>query len=309
MLLVLRAVGIEIEQVDHLHLRPLQLSSGGQDPKHRSLPRIRTRTNLGHALSRDSACFLQLRGRESVLVHPPLQARAFSRRPRRNTRLSIEPGHAEVPALDLFMLNILTWQPISVKIALLRYLLRRNGSVLPTPDEALQSLGAAIRAARIARGHTQQSLAKAAKVSRGNLALLEQGGNVSIRYLLKVARVLDLTNIPLGGTVQLTSGNEEGLNVFGLIESLDLIAAVLDHLRRSVMNAVLPASERRELKDTVALKDFVARQLGNSAGAERLAKAIVQLSDDVPAGASPPRVGDVEKSRARSSRRTKGRVG
>jgi transcriptional regulator with XRE-family HTH domain len=203
------------------------------------------------------------------------------------------------------MLNILTWSPISVKIALLRYLLRRSCSVLPTPDEALQSIGATIRAARIARGHTQQSLAKEAKVSRGNLALLEQGGNVSIRYLLKIARVLELTDIPLGGTVQLTSGKEDGLNVFRLIESFDLLAVILDHLRHSVMNAVLPASERSELKDTVALKDFVTRHLGNSGGVERLAKAIVQLSDDVAAGASPPRVGEVEKNRTRSSRRTK----
>jgi transcriptional regulator with XRE-family HTH domain len=203
--------------------------------------------------------------------------------------------------------KILTWSPISVKIALLRYLLWRDGSVLPNVDEGLQSIGATIRAARIARGYSQQSLAKEANVSRGNLVLLEQGGNVSIRYLLKVARVLELTNIPLDGAIQLTSGNKGGLNVFELLESLDLISAILDHLRRSATNAILPASERRELKDTVALRDFVSRHLGDAAGVERLAKAVATLSDDRPA-ASPPKVTDQQTQR-RSTPRARKREG
>lgn len=186
---------------------------------------------------------------------------------------------------------------------------RKSGSVLPDSDDSLRSIGATIRAARITRGHSQQSLAKEAQVSRGNLALLEQGGNVSIRYLLKIARVLELTDIPLNGTVQLTSRDKDGLNVFELLESLDLVTAVIDHLRGFVINAVLPSSERGELKDTIALKEFVARHLGNAAGVERLAKAIVQLSDDGPAGARPPRVADVGKTQPRSSRRTRERVG
>lgn len=177
--------------------------------------------------------------------------------------------------------------------------------MLPTADAGLQSLGATIRAARIARGYTQQSLAKAAKVSRGNLVLLEQGGNVSIRYLLKIAHVLELTNIPLDGNVQLTSGQHDGLNVFDLLESLDLVAAILDHIRRSTMSAVLPPSERGELKDALALREFVARHLGNAAGVERLAKAIVQLSEDRPAAAPTPPA--VDEPRARSTRRARRR--
>jgi transcriptional regulator with XRE-family HTH domain len=179
--------------------------------------------------------------------------------------------------------------------------------VLSNIDEGLQSIGATIRAARIARGHSQQSLAKEANVSRGNLALLEQGGNVSIRYLLKIAHVLELTNIPLDGTVQLTSGNKDGLNVFALLEALDLVSAVLDHLRRSATNAILPSSERHELKDTVALRDFVSRHLGNAAGVERLAKAIATLSDERPA-ASLPTVADQDTQR-RSTPRARRRQG
>jgi transcriptional regulator with XRE-family HTH domain len=180
--------------------------------------------------------------------------------------------------------------------------------VSANPDDSLRSIGATIRAARVAHGYSQQALAKKADVSRGNLVLLEKGGNVSIRYLLKVAHVLELTTIPLDGTVQLTSANQTGLNVFDLLESLDLIAAIADHLRSFAMNAILPPSERGELKDTVALKEFVARHLGNADGAEKLAKAIVRLADDRPTGARPPSV-DAEETQPRTTKRARKREG
>jgi transcriptional regulator with XRE-family HTH domain len=169
------------------------------------------------------------------------------------------------------------------------------------PDDSLRSIGATIRAARLARGYTQQALARKAGVSRGNLVLLEQGGNVSIRYLLKLADVLELTDIPLGGDVQLTSGNQKGLNVFDLLESLDLIAALAEHLRGFAMNAVLPPSERGELKDTAVLKKLAAKHLSNPRGTEGPAKAFVQLSADAPEGASHSRI-DEEQTPPRSSR-------
>lgn len=174
--------------------------------------------------------------------------------------------------------------------------------MLPTPETGIRSIGTTIRAARLARGLTQQKAAKEAKISRAQLALLEQGGNVSIKFLLKIAKFLDLTNIPLDGTVQLTSGAREGLNVFELIQSLDLLGALVEHLRGFAMTAVLPPSERGKLKDTLALRDFVARHLGDDDGVQRLAKAITELSDDTPAGASPPRVADEKKRHARSRR-------
>jgi transcriptional regulator with XRE-family HTH domain len=179
--------------------------------------------------------------------------------------------------------------------------------VSPHPDDCLRSIGATIRAARVAHGYTQQALAKKANVSRGNLVLLEQGGNVSIRYLLKIAHVLELTNIPLGGAVQLTSGNQSGLNVFDLLESLDLMVAIADHLRGFAMNAILPPSERGEPKDTLALKEFVARHLGNADGVERLAKAIVRLSDDRAPVVTPPSVED-EETQPRSIKRARRRA-
>ncbi|HEX8252934.1 MAG TPA: hypothetical protein VF846_07305 [Thermoanaerobaculia bacterium] len=87
----------------------------------------------------------------------------------------------------------------------------------------------------------------------------------------------------------------EGLNAFELIESLDLLAALVEHLRGFAINAVLPPSERGKLKDSIALRDFVARHLGDDDGYERLGKAILRLSEDVPAGATPPRVAEEEE--------------
>jgi len=175
--------------------------------------------------------------------------------------------------------------------------------VLPTPEAGIRSIGATIRAARIARGLTQERAAKEARVSRAQLALLEQGGNVSIKFLLKIAKLLDLTNIPLDGKVQLTAEVRDGLNVFELMQSLDLLAAVVDHLRGFAMTAVLPPSERGELKDTVALKEIVARHTVNAAGVERLAKAITQL-EGAPVGAPLPGVVQEKETQ----RRTSGRV-
>jgi transcriptional regulator with XRE-family HTH domain len=166
------------------------------------------------------------------------------------------------------------------------------------PDEAGRCLlGATIRAARVARGYTQQALAKRANVSRGNLALLEKGGNVSVSYLLKVADVLEL------GPLQFTGTNPSALRVFELLQSLDLIVAVADHLRDFVMTAILPPSEREGLKDSIALKEFVDRHLGHDEGAERLAKAIVHLSEDEARGAKTPRVGEPEPTQTPSARK------
>lgn len=179
--------------------------------------------------------------------------------------------------------------------------------MLPEPEAGIQSIGATIRAARLARGLTQQRAAKAASVSRAQLALLEQGGNVSIKFLLKIARFLELTTIPLDGTVRLTSGAREGVNVFELVQSLDLLAALVDRLRGFAMQAILPPSERGKLHDTLALREFVAKHLGDDVGVQRLAKAIAGLSDDVPAGATPPRVTEETEVTVRRSRRTRRR--
>lgn len=158
--------------------------------------------------------------------------------------------------------------------------------MLPTPEEGLSSLGAFMRAARVARGINQARAAREARVSRKQLALLENGSNVSVKFLLRLARYLELDTLPLDGRVRIVAG-ELGLNVLELLRHLELLAAIVEHLREFAVQAALPPSERGTLKDTLALRDFVARQLSDDAGARRLAAAIFQLSDEVPATLRP----------------------
>ncbi len=152
--------------------------------------------------------------------------------------------------------------------------------MLPTPEEGLVSLGAFLRAARTARGINQARAAREARVSRKQLALLEKGGNVSVKFLLRLARYLEVDTLPLDGRVSIVAG-ELGLNVLELLRYLELLAALVEHLREFAVQAALPPSERRTLKDTLALREFVARQVSDDVGARRLAAAIFQLSDEV----------------------------
>lgn len=71
-------------------------------------------------------------------------------------------------------------------------------------------LGDTVRTTRIKRGLTQAKLARLAGVSRRHLAALEKGANVSVNVLKKVALVLDLTEIQLGGLSVRTAPGEGG---------------------------------------------------------------------------------------------------
>ncbi len=82
-------------------------------------------------------------------------------------------------------------------------------------------LGETVRSTRIRRGLTQAKLARLAGVSRRHLAALEKGANVSVNVLLKVASVLDLTEIDLGGTsIRTRADAEGGVNVPLLADTL-----------------------------------------------------------------------------------------
>ncbi len=80
-------------------------------------------------------------------------------------------------------------------------------------------LGETIREYRIRKGLTQARLAKMAGVSRRHLAALEKGANVSVSILQRVAAVLELTEISLGG-VSLKSPEAPAVNVPMLSEAI-----------------------------------------------------------------------------------------
>ena len=182
--------------------------------------------------------------------------------------------------------------------------------MLPTSEESLVSLGAFIRGARAARGINQARAAREAKISRKQLALLENGGNVSVKFLLRLARYLNLTTIPLDGTVQLVAG-QNGINIFELVQSLELLSFLVDHIRDFAMEAVLPSSEPRKLRDTPAFKQFVASLLddGNTSGTARLAGAIVHFADDAKRDAAPPQPAEAPAAAETGLRRARKRRG
>jgi transcriptional regulator with XRE-family HTH domain len=171
--------------------------------------------------------------------------------------------------------------------------------MLPTPEEALRILGSTMRAARLARGLTQQGVAREAQVSRGNLERLESGENVSLLFLLKIARFLDLSEISLDGKVRLISG-QSGTDVTQLLQTLDLLDLVAGRLRDLAVGGVLPASERAESHDAAAVRAFVARHAGDPDGLARLSAAIAQLSSE---STAPPRVSESKPAAARRARK------
>lgn len=116
-------------------------------------------------------------------------------------------------------------------------------------------LGAIVRETRIKKGLTQAKLARLAGVSRRHLAALEKGANVSVLVLKKVASVLDLTQIQLGG-LELTAGETEknGVNVAVVA---DAIREARTEVRRSEAvlaraETLLNGDEKREAKNVVA---------------------------------------------------------
>lgn len=175
--------------------------------------------------------------------------------------------------------------------------------MLPNPDDGLQVLGSTIRAARKARGLTQQRTARDANVSRAQLALLEKGENVSVRFVLKIARFLELNEIPLDGTVRFTAGRG-GVNFLELLESADLLGALAEHLRTFAIDAIVPASARAALKDTPAVRDFLERHGTDGEAFARLSDAVLRLSHEAQPSAPPAHAAE-EPSAARARRRKK----
>jgi transcriptional regulator with XRE-family HTH domain len=61
-----------------------------------------------------------------------------------------------------------------------------------------EPLGEVVRLRRLQLGFTQERVARMAKVSRRQLSLLEDGRNVSLLFLMKIARALEITELPIG---------------------------------------------------------------------------------------------------------------
>lgn len=98
-------------------------------------------------------------------------------------------------------------------------------------------IGDAVREARTTKGLTQARLARLAGVSRRHLAALEKGANVSINILQRVAGVLELTHIQLGGLVLHSSPTEGAVNVPLLTDTIREARAEADRAQATLARA------------------------------------------------------------------------
>lgn len=147
----------------------------------------------------------------------------------------------------------------------------------PETDERLHILGTLIRDARRARHFTQERLATEADISRAQLTILESGGNVSVKFLLKLARTLDLpvsvAGVPLDSHV--TAQTTTAVDVMQLFRVADLLGALVEDLRNLAVEASLPESERGRLNDSLALKEFVSRHATSDENVQRLGELLL----------------------------------
>jgi transcriptional regulator with XRE-family HTH domain len=132
--------------------------------------------------------------------------------------------------------------------------MRRSTDAIP--DHPLRELGLVIREARELRKLTQHAAAKQAGVSRRQWALLEAGGNVTIRFLMRIATFLDLRTIPLSGSVAI-SRDRNDYNAFDLLGVADEFEVLVERLRQFALGSVLGALDRTGMDATEAVRKFV----------------------------------------------------
>lgn len=130
----------------------------------------------------------------------------------------------------------------------------------------LEATGMVVRAARVKRGWTQQHAAAEAGVSRKQWALLEKGENVSVVFLRKVARSLDLQSLSLGEGLE---GNLQsaGNDALAIAEIANELVTTAERLRALAFESMLPPSLRGN--DAAAISDFIHAQGDLSAEDER----------------------------------------
>ena len=120
---------------------------------------------------------------------------------------------------------------------------------------------------------TQEKLAKMAKVSRRQLSLLEDGHNVSLLFLTKIADALELTDIPVGRLRVFTAPPELAALVRAA-EAIQILkqasdtwraaAQTIDDSSSTLDTLILNATEKASALDSLkALIDAAADRLAH----------------------------------------------
>ena len=124
-----------------------------------------------------------------------------------------------------------------------------------------------IRLRRLQRNLTQERLAKLAGVSRQQLALLEEGNNVSLAFLLKVARALELTELPIA---ELTL-RQAPVDLVRTVQAADVVA----RLKQSAHQWASAAGEIDEA--SAALDALITAARPSGASGRAIAEAAERL--------------------------------
>ena len=130
-----------------------------------------------------------------------------------------------------------------------------------------ESLGNFLRLRRQERNLSQERLAEMASISRGQLALMEKGENVSLQFLVKVANALELSELPLPG-LRLREAPPE---LEAIILAADAVASV-----RGVLAQLAGQSEQLEDADKVlgGLLDRALLPAGSTQAITEVAESI-----------------------------------
>ena len=132
-----------------------------------------------------------------------------------------------------------------------------------------EPLGQVIRLRRLQRNLTMDRLARMANVSRRQLSLLEDGHNVSLLFLTKIARVLEITELPLGD-----------LRLRAAPPELAVIVSASEMLERIKPTISLWTTAEQELqRTTAALDEMIERSLSAGPSAHDVVEAAERLAN------------------------------
>jgi transcriptional regulator with XRE-family HTH domain len=123
-------------------------------------------------------------------------------------------------------------------------------------DAAAADTGAAVKAARQKRGWTQEKLAARAKTTRQTISTLENEGTGTIDTLLRVARALDLRDLPLGSTRLRPSLKDGGVSadLLEIKKSIESAAAHVD-TARDLVDSQLKTSSAEKKRDVIVFPE------------------------------------------------------
>ncbi len=132
-----------------------------------------------------------------------------------------------------------------------------------------EPLGQVIRLRRLQRNLTMDRLARMAGVSRRQLSLLEDGHNVSLLFLTKIARVLEITELPVGD-LRLRAAPPELAVIVSASEMLERIKPTI---------SLWTTAEQEIQRTTAALDEMIERSLSAGPSARDIVEAAERLAN------------------------------